>query len=98
MYYFIVNYTGGSGKAQKTWNKVHYLLKTKNIEYKAYVTKKQGHAREIARKLSELDEQDIRIVVVGGDGTINEVINGITDFSRIRFGIILVPEMILPEA
>lgn len=88
MYYFIVNYTGGSGKAQKTWNKVHYLLKTKNIEYKAYVTKKQGHAREIARKLSELDEQDIRIVVVGGDGTINEVINGITDFSRIRFGII----------
>ena len=35
MYYFIVNYTGGSGKARKTWNRVHFLLKEKEIEYKA---------------------------------------------------------------
>ena len=34
MYYFIVNYTGGSGNARRTWNKVHYLLNEKNIEYR----------------------------------------------------------------
>ena len=39
MYYFIVNYTGGSGKAKKTWDRVHFLLKQKGINYKAYVTK-----------------------------------------------------------
>ena len=33
-------------------------------------------------------DSDIRMVVLGGDGTINEVLNGITDFSRIRFGVI----------
>ena len=44
MYYFIVNYMGGGGKARKTWNRVHELLKNKEIEYKAYVTKYPGHA------------------------------------------------------
>ena len=88
MYYFIVNYTGGSGKARKTWNRVHFLLHEKNIEYKAYVTRRPGHAKDLAKKISELPGDDIRLIVVGGDGTINEVLNGITDFSRIRFGII----------
>jgi YegS/Rv2252/BmrU family lipid kinase len=88
MYYFIVNYTGGSGKAKKTWDRVHFLLKQKGINYKAYVTKYTGHATELAKRISELEEEDIRLVVVGGDGTINEVLNGITDFSRIRFGLI----------
>lgn len=90
MYYFIVNYTGGSGKARKTWNRVHLLLKSKNIEYKAYVTKYGGHAAELAARISMLDEDDIRLVVVGGDGTINEVLNGIgTDrLNKIRFGVI----------
>ncbi len=88
MYYFIVNYTGGSGKAKKTWDTVHYLLKKKDVDYKAYVTKRQGHARELAKRISEFEEDDIRIVVVGGDGTINEVLNGITDYSRVRFGVI----------
>ncbi len=88
MYYFIVNYTGGSGNARKTWNRVHFLLKEKGIDYKAYVTKRAGHAGELAKRISELDEEDIRLVVVGGDGTINEVLNGITDFSQVRFGVI----------
>ena len=35
MYYFIVNYYGGSGNAKRTWDKVHFLLKKRNIEYKA---------------------------------------------------------------
>ena len=88
MYYFIVNYTGGSGNARRTWNRVHYLLNEKNIEYKAYVTKKQGHAKKLAEKISSFEDDDIRLIVVGGDGTINEVLNGVTDFSKIRFGII----------
>ena len=88
MYYFIVNYTGGSGRARKTWNEVHKNLKLKGVTYKAYVTKYKGHATRLAEKISSLDDDDIRIIVVGGDGSINEVLNGIRDFSKVKLGVI----------
>ena len=88
MYHFIVNVHGGSGKAFLKWNKIRALLNEKHVEFKVRVPQGVGDASRIAREISELPEDDIRIVVVGGDGTINEVLNGITDFSRVKLGLI----------
>jgi len=88
MYHFIVNIHGGSGKAFLKWNKIRALLNEKKVEFKVRVPQAVGDASRIAREISELPEDDIRIVVVGGDGTINEVLNGITDFSRVKLGLI----------
>lgn len=88
MYHFIVNIHGGSGKAFLKWNKIRALLKAKKVEFKVHVPQRVGHAAKIAKEISELHEDDIKIVVVGGDGTINEVLNGITDFSRVKMGLI----------
>ncbi|MBQ9908636.1 MAG: YegS/Rv2252/BmrU family lipid kinase [Treponema sp.] len=88
MYHFIVNVHGSSGKAFLKWNKIRALLKAKKIEFKVHVPQRVGHAMQIAKEVSSLNESDIKIVVVGGDGTINEVLNGITDFSRVKMGLI----------
>lgn len=88
MYYFIVNVSGGSGKAKKTWIRVRDELKRRNVEYKAFRTKSSEHAGELAGKISKLSDDNIHMVVVGGDGTINEVLNGIKDFDRITFSVI----------
>jgi len=88
MYHFIVNIHGGSGKAFLKWNKIRALLKAKKVEFKVHVPQRVGHAMQIAKEVSALPEDDIKIVVVGGDGTINEVLNGITDFSRVKLGVI----------
>ena len=56
MFYFIVNKSGGSGNARKTWAKVVKLMKEKEIEYKAYATEYRGHATEIARKISDFPD------------------------------------------
>ncbi len=88
MYYFIVNISGGSGKVKKTWVRVREELKRRNVLYKAFRTKSPEHAKVLAGKISELDDDDIHMVVIGGDGTINEVINGIKAFDRITFSVI----------
>lgn len=88
MLYFIVNRQGGSGKAAKTWSRVKGLLKEKGIDYKAWETKGEGHATTIAANISKLPGTDKRLIVVGGDGTINEVVNGIVKFEGLKLGVI----------
>lgn len=92
-YYFIVNVTSRRGKAKKIWESVKAELKKKQVDYETYLTEYVGHATELSamlsKKTSELGIGEfLRIVVVGGDGTMDEVINGIEDFSRIHFGYI----------
>lgn len=92
-YYFIVNVTSRRGKAKKIWESVEAELKKKQVDYETYLTEYVGHATELSamlsKKTSELGIGEfLRIVVVGGDGTMDEVINGIEDFSRIHFGYI----------
>ncbi len=71
----ILNPKAGKGKALKFRNKLEYLLKKGNLNYEIYETKRRKHATEIVRNLS--DSTDL-FIVMGGDGTLSEVINGIS--------------------
>lgn len=89
MYYFIVNVASRTGKSRKIWRQLEAELKERKVPYRAFLTKYKGHAGELAEKLTEkYQEEEISLVVVGGDGTANEVVNGIRDFDRVRFGYI----------
>ena len=88
MYYFIVNAASRTGKAKRIWDNIEEYLKEKQIDYMAFCSKYAGHAKELAKEISSFPESTIKLVVLGGDGTINEVLNGITDFEKIRLGYI----------
>ncbi len=92
MYYCIVNPSARSGKGKEIWNKLEYKLLEKKLEYEVHLTKGPGHATRIAKKLTEnLDtgsDAPVKLVVMGGDGTLNEVMNGIMDFNRTLVGYI----------
>ena len=85
---FIVNEHSRSGKGAKIWKEAAAVLKKKNIAYESYVTQYEGHAFSLAHDICECGADDIQLVVVGGDGTANEVINGMTHFEKVRFGVI----------
>lgn len=86
--YFIVNEGARTGKAAEVWKLVRGLLIEKGIVYKSYETKHKGHATSLAEHIAALPQEVVYLVVLGGDGTVNEVLNGITDFDKVRLGVI----------
>ena len=79
MYTFIANPNARSGRGILLWKQIEKILQEKEIEYKVLFTKYQHHATRLVHDLTS-DSASHTIVVLGGDGTLNEVINGISDF------------------
>ncbi len=73
-YYIILNPHSGRGKAGKLRPKIEEALNQKNIDFNLVETQGQGHAEKLAQEAPP--EFDV-VVVAGGDGTANEVANGL---------------------
>ena len=74
---FIINPTAGkSDSRQKIYDMAEKLRQDHGLEVQCLLTKKQGHATEIARRLCQSGEE-LRFYACGGDGTLNEVISGL---------------------
>lgn len=85
MYYFIVNPKASSGAGIKKWKCLAGLLRKQNIPYRVFFTDGPGSAVRHARSVTSRGE-DVVLVAVGGDGTVNEALNGICDFAHTTFG------------
>ncbi|MBQ9120369.1 MAG: diacylglycerol kinase family lipid kinase [Lachnospiraceae bacterium] len=93
MYHFIVNPGSRSKYSTNLWSSLEDILKSRNIIYRAYLTEYAGHATEYARSIeaeyrSSGSSDPLMIVIVGGDGTANEVINGLVSYQNLILGII----------
>ena len=87
MYTFIVNPHARSGLGQKVWDDLEVILRRQGISYEVYYTKYQKHATAITAQITS-DGYEHTIVALGGDGTVNEVVNGIRDFDKTILGYI----------
>ncbi len=87
MYYFIVNPSSRSGRGRRVWQQVEEELERLSMEYRVFFTSGPSHATTLAADITRRPGRHT-LVAVGGDGTINEVINGIRDFERITFAYI----------
>lgn len=81
----IVNPKAGHGRGLRQIDQLQRKLKENALDYQLIATARAGHATEIARELASSGEE--RIVVMGGDGTIAEVVNGVVG-SDIELGLI----------
>lgn len=91
MYYFVVNPHSRSGKGLAIWKQVEAYLKEHNIKYEACLSKRPGHVEDIVHDISKEhlnNDEPINIVVVGGDGTLDESLQGILDFEKVNLGYI----------
>ncbi|MGD0581929.1 MAG: diacylglycerol kinase family protein [Bacteroidales bacterium] len=74
-WYVIVNPNAGSRKGQKDWKRISELFRREEIPIETAFTERKCHAIELTRKA--IGEGFRKIIVVGGDGTLNETVNGI---------------------
>ncbi len=73
----IVNPAAANGAVRKNWPRIRDSLQAEGASFDAVLTEEPGHATRLARQA--LDDGFRTIVAVGGDGTVNEVINGLAE-------------------
>lgn len=78
----IVNRAAGGGRTEKDWPLISQTLEKHGILFEPHFTIRRLHASIIAR--NKIKEGYSKIIVVGGDGTMNEVINGVFAQGRIN--------------
>ncbi|MBR5018762.1 MAG: diacylglycerol kinase family lipid kinase [Bacteroidales bacterium] len=74
-WHVIVSSRSGGGKARSDWPEIAKLLQDKGIRYTEHVTDHAYHAIELAREA--LLQGYRKLLVIGGDGAIHEVLNGL---------------------
>jgi diacylglycerol kinase (ATP) len=84
--HFLVNPAAAGGRLRREWPRVRERLAALGIEVVFTWTARPGHASELAASLAERGE-DV-VVAVGGDGTVDEVLQGLHAAGRGALGIL----------
>lgn len=87
----IVNPAAGAGKAARVWPQIRDCLRDISLKFEYDLTEGPGHAVELAEAATGNGYG--MVVSVGGDGTVNEIANGLYNsgnIGNIKLGIIAV--------
>lgn len=74
-YLLIVNPNAGKCRGEKDWDLISTLLRNEGLHFDARFTERKGHAIKLSAEA--VNEGYRKIISVGGDGTLNEVVNGV---------------------
>ena len=71
----IINPQSGAGKTKKKWKQISAELEAMEVDYTLHWTESPEHAIEVARQCRATGYT--KFFAIGGDGTIQEVVNGV---------------------
>ena len=79
---FIINPRAGKkNSTARLMDRIDALRRAEGLDCKTMLTSRPGHAEELARRAAE-SGRDVRIYACGGDGTLNEVVNGAAGYDN----------------
>lgn len=93
MFYVVVNPSSKSGRGLQIWKELEPILIQRNVPYQVSYSQYAGHVSQLVEELcrSVLTQgacDVLKLIILGGDGTFNEALQGITDFERVQIGYI----------
>ena len=94
VYHFILNPMSGKNLRQakksvaEMTNKIRTACQKRQISYRIYYTVSIGDATEYVRSMINTTQDRQRFICVGGDGTINEIVNSAPCNPNVEFGVI----------
>lgn len=74
-WFVVVNPTSGGGKGNKYWSEIKELLHKTGIDFDFAISEYAQHITKLVKEAVEKGHR--KIIAIGGDGTINEAINGL---------------------
>ena len=75
--FIVVNPRSAAGRTAREWPAIERALRVSYPHMTLAVTRARGEATKLVREA--LDDGHLEIIAVGGDGTINEAVNGFFD-------------------
>lgn len=90
MYHIIINPRSRSGRGLKIWKEiVEPRLHGDGIVYRNYFSEKPGDVARLAGEITaDAAGKPVTLIILGGDGTVNEALSGIKDTSNVTLGYI----------
>lgn len=79
----VVNLHAGSKKCERDWPRISKLLQKTTFRMTTITTQRVGHTIDIVQQAIE-KEGFTQFIIVGGDGTLNEAVNGIFRQNKVR--------------
>lgn len=87
MYYIIMNPSSSSGRGMRIWKQLEPVFQERKIPYRLLLSTHNGHIAELAAEITA-SESFVNLIILGGDGTVNEALQGVRDFSKANIGFI----------
>ena len=89
IFHFILNPKSGShNKKDKLEQAIKSACMKRQLSYHIYYTTCVGDATEYIRSMVRISSERQRFICVGGDGTINEIVNSAPENPDVEFGVI----------
>jgi YegS/Rv2252/BmrU family lipid kinase len=90
LHFFIINPVAGRINKESVVKHITSTCDSLNYNYSIKLTEYSGHAEKLAYDIAK-NESDLRVYSIGGDGTLNEVANGILKSGNLNVSLIPVP-------
>ncbi len=89
IYHFILNPKSGRPKSQSDIEDIiKAACRKRQLKYHLYYTTCPGDATEYVRSMIRISDESQRFTCIGGDGTLNEIVNSAPCNPNVEFGVI----------